>query len=199
MTRSIRFMPSMAMVILLLLVRSWSFLSAVNAPTAKSCMSSRRRRPIPRWIGNLLLTCTQPLTRRHSFSWPFAIITVRQETWHLLSPHREAIEKAWAFESGVAQDSDGDGIYDNSQGTGWVEGWPHGMPHQEVYLALLDEQASQAYAALASALQNSQKAADAATRATAIHNKIESEYYDEQRGCYAFSHNIDWRRQWNRR
>ncbi len=108
-----------------------------------------------------------------------------------IKSHREAIEKAWAFESGVAQDSDGDGIYDNSQGTGWVEGWPHGMPHQEVYLALLDEQASQAYAALASVLQNSQKAADAATRATAIHNKIESEYYDEQRGCYAFSHNID--------
>ncbi len=108
-----------------------------------------------------------------------------------IEAHRDAIEKAWTFESGATQDSDGDGIYDNSQGTGWVEGWPHRMPHQEVYLALLDEQASQAYAALESGLQDSQKAAAAEARATAIHNKIESEYYDEQHGCYAFSHNTD--------
>ncbi len=108
-----------------------------------------------------------------------------------IEAHREAIEKAWAFESGTAQDTDGDGIYDNSQGTGWVESWPHGMPHQEVYLALLDEQASRAYAGLACVLHEAEKAARAETRASAIHNKIESEYYDAQRGCYAFSHNPD--------
>jgi len=108
-----------------------------------------------------------------------------------LEDHRKAIEKAWAFESGAAQDSDGDGIYDNSQGTGWVEGWPHGMPHQEVYLALLDEQASSAYVSLALALQDSQKAAAAEARAIAIRNRVEAEYYNEQNGCYAFSHNPD--------
>ena len=60
--------------------------------------------------------------------------------------HREAIEEAWHFET--THDTDGDGIYDNSQGTGWVESWPGGMPHQEIYLALLDQQASAAMAEL---------------------------------------------------
>ena len=36
-----------------------------------------------------------------------------------LQEHREAVLKAWQFE--IAHDSDGDGIYDNAQGTGWVE------------------------------------------------------------------------------
>ena len=36
--------------------------------------------------------------------------------------HREAVERAWRFET--THDSDGDGIYDNSQGTAWVESWP---------------------------------------------------------------------------
>ena len=57
-----------------------------------------------------------------------------------LRQHREVVEKAWRFET--THDTDGDGIYDNSQGTGWVESWPTGMPHQEIYLALLDQQAS---------------------------------------------------------
>ena len=43
-----------------------------------------------------------------------------------LERHREAVEKAWHFET--THDSDGDGIYDNTQGTGWVESWPPGMP-----------------------------------------------------------------------
>jgi hypothetical protein len=49
--------------------------------------------------------------------------------------HWDAIANAWNFET--THDSDGDGIYDNSQGTGWVESWPPGMPHQEIYLAVL--------------------------------------------------------------
>ena len=65
-----------------------------------------------------------------------------------LTANREAIEKAWAFETDPAHDTDHDGIYDNSQGTGWVESWPGGMPHQEIYLALLDEQASGAMAGI---------------------------------------------------
>ncbi len=40
-----------------------------------------------------------------------------------------AVQKAWEFER--THDSDGDGIYDNSQGTAWVESWGTGMPHQE--------------------------------------------------------------------
>ena len=37
-----------------------------------------------------------------------------------------AIQKAWKFTR--AHDSDGDGIYENTEGTGWVESWPPGMP-----------------------------------------------------------------------
>jgi glycogen debranching enzyme len=108
-----------------------------------------------------------------------------------LRAHREAIEKAWAFETAASSDTDHDGIYDNSQGTGWVESWPGRMPHQEVYLALLDEQASEAYAALEGALGDSAKAGEASGRAKAVGAKIEEEYYDAGKGCYAFSHNPD--------
>jgi len=105
--------------------------------------------------------------------------------------NREAIERAWAFETAPTSDTDHDGIYDNSQGTGWVESWPQGQPHQEVYLALLDEQASAAFAGIEAALGDPQKASAASTRATKLHTLIETEYYDAQKGCYAFSHNLD--------
>jgi glycogen debranching enzyme len=113
-----------------------------------------------------------------------------------LQKNHEAIEKAWAFETDPAHDTDHDGIYDNSQGTGWVESWPatsgsHGMPHQEVYLALLDQQASTAYAALETALGDKDKAASATARAAKVRSIIESEYYDSAKSCYAFSHNSD--------
>jgi hypothetical protein len=104
-----------------------------------------------------------------------------------LTANREAVEKAWAFET--TRDSDGDGIYDNAQGTGWVESWPGGMPRQEIYLALLDEQASSAMAEMERLLKDEQKAAAASARALAIAKTIEAEYYDPQKGCYAFATN----------
>jgi glycogen debranching enzyme len=106
-----------------------------------------------------------------------------------LTAHRDAIEKAWAFETDPAHDTDHDGIYDNSQGTGWVESWPGGMPHQEIYLALLDQQASSAYAYLEDQLHDSAKAGSARTRAGKIAATINTEYYDPQKGCYAFATN----------
>jgi len=106
-----------------------------------------------------------------------------------LKAHREAIEKAWAFETNPANDTDHDGIYDNSQGTGWVESWPGAMPHQEIYLALLDEQASRAVASLEATLGDTAKSSAASTRASQIQAKIEQEYYDPEKGCYAFATN----------
>jgi glycogen debranching enzyme len=106
-----------------------------------------------------------------------------------LKRHREAVEKAWRFET--THDSDGDGIYDNAQGTGWVESWPPGMPHQEIYLALLDQQASAAMAKLASLLDDKATAESAANRANELAKKIETEYYDPARNAYAFSRNSD--------
>ena len=106
-----------------------------------------------------------------------------------LTEHRDAIEKAWAFETDPAHDTDHDGIYDNSQGTGWVESWPGGMPHQEIYLALLDQQASSAVAYIEDQLKDSAKSAAAQQRANTIATTINTEYYDPQKSCYAFATN----------
>ena len=75
----------------------------------------------------------------------------------------EAIQKTWTFET--SHDSDGDGIYENTEGSGWVESWPPGMPHQEIYLAALDQQASTAMAALARATGHTDIAQQAESRA----------------------------------
>jgi glycogen debranching enzyme len=104
-----------------------------------------------------------------------------------LTAHRDAIEKAWAFETDPAHDTDHDGIYDNSQGTGWVESWPGGMPHQEIYLALLDQQASSAYGYIEDQLHDSARAQSARTRASSLAKTINTEYYDQEKGCYAFA------------
>jgi glycogen debranching enzyme len=106
-----------------------------------------------------------------------------------LQKHWEIVEKAWHFET--THDSDGDGIYDNSQGTGWVESWPSGMPHQEIYLALLDQQASVAMSKLAGLLEDKATADAASARAGDLAKKIEAEYYDPSRQAYAFSRNAD--------
>jgi glycogen debranching enzyme len=108
-----------------------------------------------------------------------------------LAANRDAIEKAWAFETDPAHDTDHDGIYDNSQGTGWVESWPGGMPHQEIYLAILDQQASAAMASIEKLLGDSGKSTAAQQRADTIAKTIEKEYYDPEKSCYAFSHNAD--------
>ncbi len=100
--------------------------------------------------------------------------------------HWLQIQRAWEFER--THDSDGDGIYDNAQGTGWVESWPPGMPHQEVYLAALDVQASQAYAQL-SALAGKPDGG-AGERAKTVAATLEREYKPgSANGVYAFSYN----------
>jgi len=108
-----------------------------------------------------------------------------------LTANRAAIEKAWAFETDPAHDTDHDGIYDNSQGTGWVENWPGAMPHQEIYLALLDQQASAALGKIEKQLGDMEASTAAERRAAQVAATIEREYYDKDKGCYAFSHNMD--------
>jgi len=108
-----------------------------------------------------------------------------------------AVQKAWEFER--THDSDGDGIYDNSQGTGWVENWdPFQMPHQEIYLAALDEQASGAMGRLSRRMGDAAVAQAAEARATAIAATIEREYMNTEGGdrkdggaMYAFSRAAD--------
>jgi glycogen debranching enzyme len=106
-----------------------------------------------------------------------------------LNKHWLELERAWNFER--SHDSDGDGIYENIAGSGWVESWPPGMPHQEIYLAALDQQASDAFANIAKATGHSQLAADSRKRAEHIAQQIENEYFLSDANFYAFSRNAD--------
>ena len=107
-----------------------------------------------------------------------------------LTAQRTAIEKAWAFETDPAHDTDHDGIYDNSQGTGWVEGWPGAMPHQEIYLALLVQQSAEAMSYIENLLGDRTKSGLAKKSALSMAMTIEKEYYDAEKGCYDFSRDV---------
>jgi glycogen debranching enzyme len=104
-----------------------------------------------------------------------------------ISSHWDNLLRAWQFET--SHDSNGDGIYDNSVGTGWVESWVPSMPRQEIYLAALDEQASLAFANLARVTGHDDLASQAETRAARIGKEIESEYLLPGSKFYAFSWN----------
>ncbi|MGI9073519.1 MAG: amylo-alpha-1,6-glucosidase [Bryobacteraceae bacterium] len=101
----------------------------------------------------------------------------------------EALRKAYAFTR--AHDSDGDGIYENTEGTGWVESWPPGMPHQEIYLAALDQQSAQAMSRLAAHMNDEQVSKAAQKVADRIREKLECEYFEPSNKLYAFSRNPD--------
>ncbi len=102
--------------------------------------------------------------------------------------HWDNLARAWNFETSHVSD---DGIYNNSQGTGWVESWITSMPHQEIYLAALDEQASTAFADLARVAGHTDVADQAAARADHIHQAVEKEYFLAGQNFYAFSRNPD--------
>ncbi len=105
-----------------------------------------------------------------------------------LKDHWQAVQKAYAF---TRSHESNDGIYNNSQGTGWVESWPPGMPKQEIYLAAIDQQSSTAMSELASLLGDKTEANTANVKAAEIKNKIETLYYDPSKQFYAFSRNAD--------
>lgn len=100
-----------------------------------------------------------------------------------LTAHWDNVRRAYEF---IAQHRE-NGLYSNSEGTGWVEEWPGPRPHQEVYLAALDVQASRATARLAHASNDValSNAADAAARTGAE----QLAGYLQTNGLYAFSRN----------
>ena len=95
------------------------------------------------------------------------------------------VQRAWQF---IRSHSD-NGLYANTEGTGWVEEWPSPMPHQEVYLGALDVQASHAMAELAHLMQNEPLATEASTAAATGQQKLDA--YRQPDGFYAFSRNAD--------
>ena len=102
-----------------------------------------------------------------------------------LREHWENVARAWRFTRAHTTD----GVYDNTQGTGWVEEWPPGLPHQEIYLAALDQQASESLARLAE-LTGSTALRDEASRvAVDIRTKLAA--YRAADAIYSFSRNAD--------
>lgn len=106
-----------------------------------------------------------------------------------LHDHWDGVKRAYTFTR--AHDSDGDGIYENTEGTGWVESWPGGMPHQEIYLAALDQQSCASMAHLAALMQDAALAQAAHDQSEKIRARLAPEYYDESKQFYAFSRNRD--------
>ena len=102
-----------------------------------------------------------------------------------LRQHWDNVKRAYAF----TRAHDSGGIYDNSEGTGWVESWPPGMPHQEIYLAALDEQSSEAISRMAHLLGD-EKLSIAASRQAALIRTHLAEYRQKD-GFYAFSRNAN--------
>jgi glycogen debranching enzyme len=102
-----------------------------------------------------------------------------------LRTHWDQLKKAYEFDR--AHDSGG--VYDNSQGTGWVEAWPPKMPHQEIYLAALDQASSQAIADMAKLMQDQTLADSVAAQSKHIAEVVAS--YRQSDGTYAFSRNPD--------
>ncbi len=104
-----------------------------------------------------------------------------------LRTHWTAVERAYRFER--THDSDGDGVYDNAEGTGWVEGWPPKLPHQELYLAALDHDAARAIAQLAQWTGHTALSGEAQTTASKLEASVNA--YRLPSGNFAFSKNAD--------
>jgi hypothetical protein len=102
-----------------------------------------------------------------------------------LRAHWNGVKKAYEFDR--AHESDG--VYDNTQGTGWVEAWPPTMPHQEIYLAALDHASTQSIAEMAKLMDDQPLATSAAAQSKHIAQIIAS--YRQSDGTYAFSRNRD--------
>jgi glycogen debranching enzyme len=102
-----------------------------------------------------------------------------------LRAHWGQVKKAYDFDRAHGSD----GVYDNTQGTGWVEAWPPKMPHQEIYLAALDLASSEAIAEMAKVMADQTLATSAAAQAKHIAEVIAN--YRQSDGTYAFSRNSD--------
>lgn len=105
-----------------------------------------------------------------------------------LKQHWDGIKKAWEFTR--THDSDQDGVYENTEGHGWVEGWPPKMPHQEMYLAAVDQQASHAMRWMADLMHDAATRDRAEQAAFKIKQLLQSEYVAKN-GDLAFSRNPD--------
>ncbi len=102
-----------------------------------------------------------------------------------LRRHWDNVRRAFAFTRAHTTD----GVYDNTEGTGWVEEWVPKLPHQEIYLAALDQQSAESFSRLALLMGDRALSAEARGTADAIRAKLAG--YRGADGTYAFSRNAD--------
>ncbi len=104
-----------------------------------------------------------------------------------LKAHWDAIKRAYAFTRAAEHTTVG--VYDNREGTGWVEEWQPRMPHQEIYLAALDAESSQSMERLATLMGDAALMKQAITAEATIRTVLAA--YRGKDGTYAFSRNAD--------
>jgi glycogen debranching enzyme len=102
-----------------------------------------------------------------------------------LRQHWDAVKLAYAF----TRNHTTNGIYDNTQGTGWVEEWIPTRPHQEIYLASLDQQSAESISRLAALMKDDKLSRSSAATGTDISRKLRK--FRLADGMYAFSRNAD--------
>ncbi len=102
-----------------------------------------------------------------------------------LKAHWDAVKRAYGFTRAHTTA----GVYDNTQGTGWVEEWQPRMPHQEIYLAALDAESSQSMQRLAGLMGDSALRDEAAKTEGVIRALLVG--YRGADGMYAFSRDAD--------
>lgn len=103
-----------------------------------------------------------------------------------LREHWDNVKRAYLF---TRSHTGQDGVYDNKEGTGWVESWKPRMPDQEIYLAALDEQSAESISYLAKLMNDDQLAAAAQAQANLVRERLRA--YRQPDGFYAFSKNAD--------
>ncbi len=102
-----------------------------------------------------------------------------------LKAHWDAVKRAYGFTRAHTTE----GVYDNTQGTGWVEEWQPKMPHQEIYLAALDAESSQSMERLAGLMGDAALAEEATEVEATIKGRLA--VYRGADGMYGFSRNAD--------
>jgi glycogen debranching enzyme len=99
----------------------------------------------------------------------------------------ENVKRAYLFMQDHA--SGVDRLYDNDQGTGWVEDWPTGLPHEEIYLVALERQSAEAMSQLAKWMGDAELASSVAARAKFVGDAVAQ--FRQTDGLYAFSKRAD--------
>jgi glycogen debranching enzyme len=132
-----------------------------------------------------------PYTYYHADTTPYWVVALWQ--YWLQTADTAFVRESWdavadAYRWGLANDSDGDLIVDNTAaGLGAVEVGELGAGlHQDIYLAAIWVESLRATARLAAAMGDDELAEEAARNFERARSNLEHEYYIDEEGLYAF-------------